>query len=158
MKWYKRTIVLAVGLGIELFFASISAFMIRANGDWVESLALPYFAPTSPLPFALLSEGMYLFSAISLAAYADRVSDLPKGILCNVAEGISEIVFLAFFFELTYEISSFFIATACLILSFANMWIFSRKSGSAALLRLPVAQIKLYYWMIVYCILTLNFT
>ena len=158
MKWYKRTIVLAIGLTTELFFAAVSAFLIRANGAWVESLALPYFAPRSPLLFAILSEAAYLFSAFSLAAYAGNRADLPKGVICLVAEGVSELAFLAFFFELTYEISSFFIATGCMILSFINLWIFSKKGVGAALLRLPVVQIKVYLWMVVYGILTLNFT
>ena len=158
MKWYKRTIVLAIGLMAELIFAALSAFLIRANGDWVESLVLPYFALRSPLLFAALSEITYLFSALSLAAYAERRRDLPKGVLCLASEGVSEIAFLCFFFELTYEISSFFIATACMVLSFINLWIFSKQNYIAVLLRLPVVLIKVYLWTIIYCILTLNFT
>ena len=158
MKWYKRTIVFSVGLGADLLFAVISAFLIQANGDWVKSLALPYFAPTSPLVFAILSEILYLSSALSLAAYVQGLRDLPRGILCTVAEGVSEIAFLAFFFELTYEIVSFFVATICIVLSFVNLWVFSKKGAGALLLRVPVVLIKLYLWMIVYCILTINFT
>jgi len=158
MKWYKRTIILALGLGIEVCFAVLSGLLIKANGEWVASLILPYFAPRSPLFFGMLSGVMHIFSSLALAAYAERKDLLPKGIFLTITEGISELVFLAFFFELTYEISSFFIATGCMLLSVICLWIYSKKSDSAALLKLPVVHIKIYLWMIVYCILTLNFT
>ena len=158
MKWYKRTIVFSIGLGLELLFAIVTAFLIRENKAWVESLALPYFAPTSPLVFALLGEVMYVLSALSLSAFTKQLSDLPRGILSILAEGITEIVFLLFFFKLTYEITSFFIATGCLIVSFSNLWQFAKKGIAASLLRLPIVQIKVYFWMLVYCVLMLNFT
>lgn len=158
MKWYKRTIVLAIGLFLELIFAVISALLVRANGEWVASLVLPYFVPKSPFFFSLLGEGIYLFSALSFALYGESKNDLPKGILLTLIEGASELVFLAFFFELTYEITSFFLATACLLLSFVNLRSFAAKNENAALIRLPVVMIKTYIWTILYCILTLNFT
>ena len=158
MKWYKFTIVLAVGLGAELLFASVSSLLIIANGEWIGSLVLPYFAPKSPLLYGVLAAFIYLFSALSLGFYVEGKRDLPRGVLLTLLEGASELVFLAFFFELTYEITSFFIATGALLLSFINLYVFSEKNDLAGFLRLPVFQIKLYFWMIVYCLLMINFT
>ena len=158
MKWYKRTIVFAAGLFLELMTAAVSGLLLQSNGEWVASLILPYFVPKSPLFFSLLGIIVYLSSSLSLAAYYERMEDLPKGMLLMLAESASELIFLAFFFELTYEITSFFLATGCMILSFFTLWTFGKKSESAALIRLPVVQIKVYIWAIIYCILMLNFT
>jgi len=158
MRWYKFTIVLAIGLGTELLFAAFSSILLQANGEWIGSLVLPYFAPKTPLIYGVLTALIYLFSALSLAFYAEGKRDLPRGVLLTLIEGASELVFLAFFFELTYEITSFFIATGAVILSFMNLCIFSEKNDLAGFFRLPVFQIKLYFWTIVYCLLMINFT
>lgn len=158
MRWYKFAIVFAAALLVEVAVAAISCTLIQANGRWVESLVLPYFAPRSALFYGVLMEILYLSSALSVAFFTETKSDLPRATLLNAAEGLSEIVLLAFFFELTYEIVSFFLATVTMLLSFYNTITFMKKSDLAGVFRLPVFQITVYFWAVVYCVLTLNFT
>ncbi len=158
MRWYKFSIVLAVGLLIELFVAGISCFLIRANGEWVQSLLLPYFAPRSAVFYGVLMETTYLFSALSLSFYTESSRDLPRGVLLTAAEGAAEIILLAFFFELTYEIVSFFLSTFTMLLSFYNTTVFLKKNDLAGIFRLPVFSVTVYFWAVVYCVLMLNFT
>ena len=158
MRWYKFAIVLAAGLLLEVSIAAISCFLIQANGTWVKSLALPYFAPRSAVFYGVLMEIVYLCSALSLGFFTETRSDFPKGFLLTAAEGISQIVLLSFFFELTYEIVSFFLATITMLLSFYVTAVFLKKNDLAGLFRLPVFQINVYFWAVIYCVLTINFT
>lgn len=157
MRYYKYLITLAVGLLLELVIAVFSCLLIKENGEWLRSLVLPYFAPKSFLFYGGMMITIYLSSASALACYVRSFSDLPKGILLTLFEGISEIVTLLFFFEFTYEITSFFFGTATMILSLANTAIFLSKSDRAGIVRLPNFIVKLYLWTILYCILSLNF-
>ena len=81
MRWYKFAIVLAAGLLLEVSIAAISCFLIQANGMWVKSLALPYFAPRSAVFYGVLMEIVYLCSALSLGFFTETKSDFPKGFL-----------------------------------------------------------------------------
>lgn len=157
MRWYKFSIVLAIGLLVELFIAVPSSLLIKENGEWLSSLVLPYFAPRSPVFYGALMEVIYLSSVGALALYVERGSDLPKGIVLTVIEGLSEIVTLLFFFEFTYETTSFFFATATLLLSVYNCNVFLSKNDAAGITRLPNLLSKLFLWMILYCILNINF-
>lgn len=157
MRWYKFSIVLAIGLLLELIVAIPSSLLIKENGEWLATLVLPYFAPHSPFFFGALMEVIYISSVLSLALYAEKRGDLPKGIFLTVIEGISEIVTLLFFFKFTYEITSFFLATTALILSIYNMTVFLSKSDPAGFARFPSLLVKLYLWTILYCILSINF-
>ncbi len=158
MRWYKFAIVLAVGLFLEVTIAAISCFLIQANGTWVRALVLPFFAPKSAVFYGVLMEILYLFSSLSLAFFVQTKSDFPRGFTLTAAEGVSEIILLAFFFELTYEIVSFFLATITMLISFYNTTVFLKKNELAGLFRLPVFQITVYFWAVIYCVLTLNFT
>lgn len=157
MRWYKYLIVLAIGLFLELVIAVISCILIKENGEWLASLSLPYFASRSPIFYGALMAVIYLSSALALAFYATHSADLPKGILLLSAEGVAEIVTLLFFFEFTYEITSFFLATATMILCVYTTSVFLRKSDSAGIARLPTVTIHLYLWTVLYCILMINF-
>ena len=158
MRWYKFSIVLAIGLILELFVAIPSTLLIKENGEWLASLVLPYFAPHSALFYGTMMAVIYLSSVISLAFYAERSGDLPKGVLLTSIEGVSEIATLFFFFEFTYEITSFIFATITLLISIYNTSAFLNKSDTSAIARLPNLQCKLYFWTVLYCILTINFT
>ena len=69
-----------------------------------------------------------------------------------------KLVYLFFFFEFTYEITSFIFATITLLISIYNTSAFLNKSDTSAIARLPNLQCKLYFWTVLYCILTINFT
>ena len=157
MRWYKFSIVLVIGLLLELLIAVPSSLLIKENGDWLAGLILPYFAPHSPLLYGALMEVIYLSSVLSLAFYAECRGDLPKAIGLTFIEGISEIVTLLFFFEFTYEITSFFLATVALLLSAYNCAVFSSKNEIAGITRIPNLLSKLYLWSVLYCILSINF-
>ena len=158
MRWYKFFIVLAIGLATELLFALPTGVLVRANGEWIASLTLPYFVPKSPLFFTLLTGVMHVSSALSLALYVEWTRDLPRGILLTVQESASEIIFLVFFFELTYEITSFFIATGCLAVSILTYCAYAKRNVAAGAARLPILSVKIYLWTALYCVLMLNFT
>ena len=134
-----------------------SSLLIKENGEWLASLVLPYFAPHSPFFYGVLAEVIYLSSVTSLALYAERRNELPKGIFLLLIEGISEIVTLLFFFEFTYEITSFFLGTASLLISVYNTGVFLSKNDIAGITRVPNLIVKLYLWTILYCILSINF-
>ena len=134
-----------------------SSLLIKENSEWLSGLVLPYFAPHSSVFFGVLMESIYLSSVISLALFTETRGDLPKGILLTAIEGISEIVTLLFFFKFTYEITSFFLATAALSISLYNTGVFLSKSNSAGIARFPIFLVKLYLWTILYCILSINF-
>lgn len=157
MHWYKRSVVFAIGLFLELIIATITTILIKGNGAWLRTLALPPFAPETFFPYGVLMEVTYLSSAFSLSLYASQASDLPKGILLTVVEGSSEIVTLLFFFRFTYEITSFFLATITMILSAIVTIIFLGKKDSAGIARIPTLLVTLYFWTILYCILMINF-
>ncbi|MBO4472917.1 MAG: hypothetical protein J5765_03825 [Clostridia bacterium] len=157
MRWYKFSIVLAIGLLVELIVAIPSSILIKENGEWLAGMVLPYFAPHSPLFFGAMMEVIYLSAVFSLALYAKTRSDLPKGIVLTVLEGLSEIVTLLFFFKFTYEITSFFLATAALGLSLHNTGVFLSKSDPAGFARFPSLISKIYLWTVLYCILSINF-
>ncbi len=157
MRWYKRSVVFAIGLFFELIVAILSCLLIKENRSWLETLALPYFAPRSFLYYAIGMEIVYLCSAASVALYTSSVRDLPKALLLNAAEGGAEIVTLLFFFKFTYEITSFFLATATMILSTVNTFLFLSKSDAAGIVRVGTMGVTLYLWVIIYCILTINF-
>ena len=158
MRWYKFSIVVAIGLLLELVVAVLSTLLVKENGEWLASLTLPYFAPRSPIFYGVLSEGIYLSSVLSLALFVREKCDLPKGILLTASEGVSEIVTLLFFFKFTYEITSFIFATATMLISVYNTSVFLSKEDAAGIARLPNLQIKLYLWTVLYCILMINFT
>ena len=158
MRWYKGSIVLAAGLCVELIVAVISCLLIKENSVWLLSLALPYFAPRSALSYGIIMEVGYLSAAVSLAIYATSLEDLPKGVLLTAVEGMLEIVTLLFFFQFTYEITSFFLATATIIFSVFTTSVFLSKRDAAGIARLPSLILHLYLWAILYCILMINFT
>lgn len=157
MRWYKRSIVFAIGLFIELIVATISCLLIKENHTWLRSLVLPYFAPRSFFLYAFCMEVAYLSAAASLALYVERLTDLPKGLLLTAGEGFAQTVTLLFFFKFTYEITSFFLATATMVLSVVANVLFLTKSGAAGIWRLPTTIVTIYFWMVVYCILSINF-
>lgn len=157
MRWYKRSIVFAIGLLIEVVVAVISCLLIKENNFWLSRLSLPIFAPHSFLFYGFLMETIYLSSAASLALYATNSADLPKGTLLTAVEGFAEILTLLFFFKFTYEITAFFLATATMLLSQINTMIFLNKSDAAGITRLPCLAATLYLWVVVYCILMINF-
>ena len=158
MRWYKFSIVLAIGLLIELIVATISCLLIKQNSLWLSTLTLPVFAPKSFLFYSVIMEVDYLSTAVAFALYAKRVTELPKGAILCAIEGISEIVTLLFFFRFTYEITSFFLATVCMILSVAITGCFLKKNDPAGIARLPNLTIHVYLWTVIYCIVMLNFT
>jgi len=157
MRWYKFSIVFTIGLFIELIVAIFSSVIIKENGEWLASLSLPFFAPHSPLFYGVLTEILYLFSALSLALYTRSSADLPIGGILTAAEGIAEIITLLFFFKFTYEITSFFVMTGTLLLSCCNTSHFLSKRDAAGIARFPVFIITLYLWSVLYCILMINF-
>lgn len=157
MRWYKFSIVLAIGLFLELIVATICCLLVKENGEWLASLTLPYFAPKNLFFYGALSEIIYLSSALSLAFYAQNKHDLPEGILLSLAEGILQILTLLFFFEFTYEITSFFLATATMCFSLFMTSAFLGKREAAGIAHLPTLAVHLYFWMVLYCILTINF-
>ena len=157
MRFYKSTIVFAIGLLLELGVAVASSVLVKENGEWLASLILPYFAPHSPLFYGVLTLVEYLSSATALAFYVKSGRFLPKGVLLTLLEGIAEIVTLLFFFEFTYEITSFFSATATTLLSLFITSLFLSENDVAGLARLPDLGVKLYLWVVLYCILTINF-
>ena len=157
MRYYKHLIVLTIGITLELGVAIFSCLLIKENGDWIASLTLPYLAPRSPFFYGVLMVVNYLSAAASLACYAHCGADLPKGILLTLSEGIGEVVTLLFFFEFTYEITSFFLATLTMICSLVNTSIFLTKNDAAGICRFPSFCIKLYLWTVIYCVLTINF-
>lgn len=157
MRWYKFSIVLAIGLFVELAVAAASCLLVKENGEWLASLTLPYFAPHSPLFYGAMTEVAYLFSALALACYASNLRALRKGVLLTAAEGSAEIVTMLFFFKFTYEITSFFLATATMLFSVYLTADFLSKKDVAGIVRFPVLAVHLYLWMILYCILTINF-
>lgn len=157
MRWYKFSMVLAIGLLLELIVAAFSCLLIKENGEWLASLILPYFAPRSLVFYGALAETIYLSSAVSLACYAENKRDIPKGILLTASEGVAEIVTLLFFFKFTYEITSFFLATLTMLLSLFVTASFLARKSTAGVARIPAFIAHLYFWMVIYCILTLNF-
>ena len=157
MRWYKRSIVFAIGLLIELVVATISCLLIKENHAWLLSLSLPYFAPRSFLFYGIFMETIYLSSAASLAMYTKTASDLPKGIILTAIEGALEVITLLFFFKFTYEITSFFLATTTMIFSQINMMVFLGKSDAAGVIRIPTVAVTVYLWAVIYCILMINF-
>ena len=157
MRFYKFAIILSIGLFLELLVAVLTSVVIKQNGEWLASLTLPYFAPHSLLFYGALSEVLYFSSALSLSFYVETRDDLPKGVLLTLLEGSAEILTLLFFFKFTYEIISFFLATATMILSFCNTSFFLSKRNAAGIARFPVFTIHLYFWAILYCILMINF-
>ena len=157
MRWYKRSIVFAVGLLAELVVAILSCLLIKQNRAWLENLALPYFAPRSFLFYATLMEAVYLSSAAALAFYVQSAKDLPKGLALTVLEGGAETITLLFFFKFTYEITAFFLATATMIFSVINSFLFLRKSDAAGFMRIPTLATTVYLWTVIYCILMINF-
>lgn len=158
MRWYKFSIVLVISLLIELIVAIASSELIKANGEWLSTLSLPTFAPKSALFYGMLMELVYLSSATAVAFYVQGKSELPKALILNITEGGMQILTLIFFFSLTYEITSFFFATATMILSLFITSVFMKKSDAAGIIRLPALSIELYLWMTIYCILMTNFT
>jgi len=157
MRWYKRSIVFAIGLLIELAVATISCLLIKQNGAWLASLALPYFAPKSFLFYGICMEVAYLSSAAALALYAESIKDLPKGMLLTAAEGGAEVITLLFFFKFTYEITAFFLATATMVFCTLNTFLFLGKNDTAGIARIPALLVTLYLWTVIYCILMINF-
>ena len=157
MRWYKRSIVFAVGLLAELIVAILSCLLIKQNRTWLENLALPYFAPKSFLFYAMLMEAVYLSSAAALAFYVQSARDLPKGLVLTLLEGGAETVTLLFFFKFTYEITAFFLATGTMVFSVINSFLFLRKSDGAGFMRIPTLTATVYLWTVIYCILMINF-
>ena len=157
MLWYKRSIVFAIGLLIELVVATISCLLLKENPSWLSSLTLPYFAPRSFLFYGALMETIYLSSAAALALFVTNASDLPKGILLTATEGALEVITLLFFFKFTYEITAFFLATITMVFSQINTMVFLGKSDAAGIIRVPTLAATLYLWAVVYCILMINF-
>ncbi len=157
MRWYKRSVVFAIGLFLEVIIAVISCVLIKENHEWLMSLALPYFAPRAFLLYGVIMETLYLSSAASLALYTLEPRDLIRGISLTALEGIAEIVTLLFFFRFTYEITSFFFATATMVISIANTVIFLAKKDAAGIARLPALASTIYLWTVIYCILMINF-
>ena len=157
MRWYKRSIVFAIGLLAELIIATISCLLIKENHTWLRSLVLPYFAPRSFLIYAFCMEVAYLSAAASLALYVEHLSDLPKRLLLTAGEGTAQIVTLLFFFKFTYEITSFFLATATMVFSVVTNVLFLTKSDAAGICRLPTTVVTVYFWTVIYCILSINF-
>ena len=157
MRWYKRSVIFAMGLLIEVIVATISCLLIKENSDWLSRLTLPYFAPRSFFFYGVLMETIYLSSAAALALYASGSSELPKGILLTAIEGIAEILTLLFFFKFTYEITAFFLATITMVVSEINTMIFLEKSDAAGIARIPTLASILYLWAVIYCIMMINF-
>ena len=157
MRWYKFSVVLAIGLLVELVVAIFSTLLVKENGEWLASLTLPYFAPHSPLFYGSLMVIDYLSTVVSLAFFTETLRDLPKGLLLIGIEGIFEIITLLLFFEFTYEITSFFSATATLLFSIYGTSVFLSKSDAAGIAKIPNLQVKLYLWTVLYCILSINF-
>ena len=157
MRWYKRSVVFAIGLFVELIIATISCILIKENRIWLSGLVLPRFAPRSFLFYAVLMEVTYLSSAAGLALYVQSARDLPKGIALTALEGGAETITLLFFFKFTYEITAFFLATATMILSVTNAFLFLSKSDAAGFARIPTLVVTLYLWTVIYCILMMNF-
>ena len=158
MRWYKFSIVLAVGLLSELIIAALSCALIKENGVWLSHLLLPTFAPRSFVVYGVLMETSYLFSALSLACYVKSKSDVPKGLMLLAAEGIADVLTLLFFFRFTYEITSFFFATATMLVSIIVTSLHLKQSDVAGIVRLPVLSVHVYFWSVLYCILMINFT
>ena len=158
MRWYKRSIVFAIGLFIELIVATISCVFIKQNAAWIGSLRLPYFAPKAFPIYGIMMETIYLSTAASLALYAEHTGDLPKGVILISLEGAAEIVTLLFFFKFTYEITAFFSSTLTMILSTINTIVFLGKNDAAGIAKLPSLAVILYLWTVLYCILMINFT
>ena len=157
MRWYKRSVVFAVGLLAELVVSILSCLLIKQNRAWLDNLALPYFAPRSFLFYAVLMESVYLSSAAALAFFVQNAKDLPKGLALTALEGASETVTLLFFFKFTYEITAFFLATGTMVLSVVNTLLFLRKSDAAGFIRIPTLAATVYLWTVIYCILMINF-
>ena len=158
MRWYKRSIVFAIGLFLELIVATISCILIKENRLWLSGLALPHFAPRSFLFYGAIMETIYLSSAAALALYTKSVNDLPKGLSLTVIEGALEITTLLFFFKFTYEITAFFLATVAMVFSGITTMVFLGKTDSAGIARIPAFASILYLWVLIYCILMMNFT
>ncbi|MBO4479725.1 MAG: hypothetical protein J5774_05105 [Clostridia bacterium] len=157
MRWYKRSVVFAVGLFSELIVATISCLLIKENRAWLQNLVLPYFAPRSFLFYAVLMEVRYLSAAAALALYVNALKELPKGLFLTCLEGAAETVTLLFFFKFTYEITAFFLATATMVLSVVNNLLFLSKNDAGGIFHLPATLVTLYFWTVIYCILSLNF-
>ena len=157
MRWYKRSVVFAIGLFLELIIAVISCFLIKQNHEWLASLALPYFAPRSFLLYGAIMEIVYLSVAASLALYTAEARDLIRGISMTAIEGIAEISTLLFFFRFTYEITAFFLATITMVLFILNTMVFLAKNDAAGIVRLPALAATIYLWAVIYCILMINF-
>lgn len=157
MRWYKRSVVFAVGLVLELIVATISCILIKENRTWLSALVLPFFAFKNFLPYAVCMEVVYLCTAASLALYTESAKDLPKGLFLNAVEGGMQILTLVFFFKFTYEITAFFLATATMIVSAIISFLFLEKNDSAGILRIGTFAVTLYLWTVIYCILMINF-
>ena len=157
MRWYKRSVVFAIGLFIELIVATFSTILIKENGEWLRTLALPSFAPKGFLLYGAMMEIAYLSSSFSLSLYVSQASDLPKGILLTAVEGVAEVITLLFFFRFTYEITAFFLATVTMIISTVVTILFLGKKDSAGIARIPALAVTLYLWTLLYCILMINF-
>ena len=157
MRWYKFSIVLTIGLSLELSIAILSCLLIRMNGEWLASLVLPYFAPKNPLFYGSMMEIIYLSSAASLGFYVKSSCDLPKGLCLTAAEGSMHLLSLLFFFKFTYEITSFFLATATMLFSVFITYVFLEKSAAAGFSRIPVLGLTIYFWTVLYCLLMINF-
>ena len=157
MRWYKRSVVFAIGLFIEVVIATISCLLIKENREWLTALDLPSFAPKSFLFYGTLMEVVYLSSAAALALYTAEKRDLAKGILLTSAEGLAQIITLLFFFEFTYEITAFILSTATMVLSHINTMIFLEKKDVAGIARVPTLAVTTYLWAVIYCILMINF-
>ena len=158
MRWYKFSIVFAIGLIAEVVIAALSCALIKQNGEWLAKLILPGFAPKNFAVYGILMEINYLSSALSCAFYVKEKRELPKGVMLLFVEGLSDVVTLAFFFRFTYEITSFFFATATMILGVVVTSFHLKKSWIAGVARLPVLSIHSFLWSVLYCILMLNFT
>ena len=157
MHWYKRSIVFTIGIFIELVVATISCLLIKENHAWLSGLTLPYFAPRSFLLYGALMETIYFSSAAALALYTKSARELPKALALTSIEGLSQIVTLLFFFKFTYEITAFFLATVTMIIAQINTMVFLGKSDAAAIAKLPALGATLYLWVVIYCILMINF-
>ena len=157
MRWYKRSVVFAIGLFIEVVIAAISCLLIKENREWLTSLTLPYFAPKSFLFYGALMEIVYLSSAASLALYTAEKRDLAKGTILTALEGVMQIVTLLFFFEFTYEITSFLLSTLTMVVSQIITMVFLSKNDAAGIARLPTLAVTMYLWAVIYCILMINF-
>lgn len=157
MRWYKRSVVFAFGLFIEVIIATISCLLIKENHEWLASLTLPYFAPRSFLLYGVIMETVYLSSSASLALYTAERHDLILGGSLTLLEGISEIVTLLFFFKFTFEITAFFLATVTMVISIINTVLFLAKKDAAGIVRLPALAATIYLWAEIYCILMINF-